>query len=298
MESHSRNVWLVVGVGLLLLCCCLMVAAVVGVSVFARGMSFVDWGGSLAVERIERTFEVGRAPDLKIDNFAGRVTVHAGEGSSIRVIAVKKGPGSGDRIQVTMEEREGGLLIKTEKPRGLSSASVDLDITAPPGTRLDLDTGAGSVSVEGIQGGAGVHTGSGSITALDLAGRVKLDSGSGSVTMEGVRGEIDAHTGAGSMEARGAAGRVSLDSGSGSIAYQGAPAGDCRFETGSGSITLELPADLSMEVQLDTGSGTIDAGFDVVGTVSRKEVEGVVGDGSQGSIRAHTGAGSIDLIHR
>ena len=86
------------------------------------------------------------------------------------------------------------------------------------------------------------------------------------------------------------------DSGSGGIEYQGAPQGDCRFETGSGSITLELPPDLSMEVNLDTGTGSLDVGYDVAGTVSRKEVRGVIGDGSHGSIRAHTGAGSIHLV--
>ena len=51
---------------------------------------------------------------------------------------------------------------------------VDLAITAPPGTRLDLDTGAGSVAVQGPKGGVKVHTGAGSITALDLAGGVEL----------------------------------------------------------------------------------------------------------------------------
>jgi hypothetical protein len=51
-------------------------------------------------------------------------------------------------------------------------------------------------------------------------------------------------------------------------------------------------------VDLETGMGTIDAGFAVDGYASRQEVKGTIGTGDQGSIYAHTGAGSIDLIKR
>jgi DUF4097 and DUF4098 domain-containing protein YvlB len=100
------------------------------------------------------------------------------------------------------------------------------------------------------------------------------------------------------MDVQGASGRVRLDTGSGRIEYEGNPSGNCRFETGSGSITLVLPGELNVEVDLDTGSGEIDVEFGVEGQMGKGEVKGTIGDGSQGSIYAHTGSGSIDVIRR
>ena len=93
-------------------------------------------------------------------------------------------------------------------------------------------------------------------------------------------------------------GTARLDTGAGNIDYQGTPQGECRFETGAGNITLALPADLNVQVDLDTGAGNIDVDYAVDGQVTRTEVNGVIGDGSQGSIYAQTGVGNIDVVRR
>jgi len=321
MESESnRNVWIIVGVGVMLLCFCGMVAALGWAMIFARGADFVklDLGTAGEGQRLEQAFELGRAPELEIDNFSGSVTVRAGEGKTLTVIAIKKARRTGDldRISVEMAEEAGRLHIKTERPRGLNSANVELQIVAPVDTVLDIDTGSGNLDVHGIQGGGRAHTGSGTITASNLGGGMVLDTGSGSVLVEGasggvevdtgsgrvvlneIAGEIDAHTGSGGMEVHGAEGEVRLDTGSGTIAYEGTPQGKCRIETGSGNITLSLPADLEWEVDLETGSGTVNVDFDVEGKASRQEVVGVVGKGDQASVYAHSGSGNIDVVGR
>ena len=283
MEQRNSRVWIVLVAVLVALCCCLVVA---GAAV--AGWFFTwppDWLGPDGFEgdRIERTFSAGGDPWLNIDNFAGSVTVRAGESGEIRVVAIKKAPSfaSLDRVEIQMSERQGGLEIKTHKSAILQNASVRLEISAPPGTRLDLHTGAGSVEVSG------------------LGTQIRVDSGAGSITLSDLSGNIYAHTGAGSIDLRNASGTaVDLDTGAGSIHYEGELAGECRFETGAGSITLRLPAGLDMEVDLDTGTGTVDVGYAVDGQVTKREVRGVVGDGSDGRIYAHTGTGSIDLVRR
>jgi DUF4097 and DUF4098 domain-containing protein YvlB len=100
------------------------------------------------------------------------------------------------------------------------------------------------------------------------------------------------------MDVRGAAGTARLDTGAGSISYQGTPQGECRFETGAGNITLALPADLNIQVDLETRVGNIDVDFSVDGQVTRREVQGVIGSGAQGTIYAHSGAGNIDVVRR
>lgn len=300
MESKRRNTWVFVVMFLVIACCCALVAAAAAIGWFAD-WSFDWWAvpGSES-ERIEETFEVGRTPNLEIDSFAGSIAVRAGDGDTIQVIATKRARSKStlDRIELEMSERDGGLRIKAQKPSTLINASVQFEIVVPAGTQLDAHTGSGSVDVYGLDGDVEVDTGSGSVDLSNLGGDAKVETGSGSVSLEDVAGEIDAHTGSGSMDVRGASDRVRLDTGSGRIEYEGNPSGDCRFHTGSGSITLVLPGELNVDVDLDTGSGEIDVEFVVEGHTARGEVKGTIGDGSQGSIYAHTGSGDIDVIRR
>jgi len=281
MEAEKRNVWIIAAVILLVLCCCAAVVAAVAAGGWLFTARSVERGEVIGLgrARVEQTFDVGDAPSLEIDNFAGNVTVRAGESGTIRVVATKKGSGTArlEQIRVTMTERDGGVKIETRNPSSFGNASVQIEITAPADADVDLHTGAGSVDVRGF------------------TGRVEADSGAGKIDIRDVTGEIVAKSNAGSMEVRGAIGPVRLDSGAGSITYQGTPQGDCRFESGAGSITLVLPAAPDVEVDLDTGMGSIDVGCDVEGRITRKEVEGVIGSGDQGKIVAVSGVGSIDL---
>lgn len=246
METKNRNLWIILIVILVVLCICFAaVCAIVGGLAAVRSIE-VGMGAFRERESSERTFEVGDAPSLQIENFAGSVNVRAGERGVIRVVITKLAPGKGDleRIGVEMTRREGGVLIKTSKPLTLNNASVGLEITTPPGTSIDAQTGAGSIEIEAVNG------------------------------------------------------QVRLQTGAGSIEYEGTLSGDCRFETGAGSIKLKLPSDLKMRVDLETGAGSIDLDFTVDGQKTRQKVRGVIGDGSQGSIYAHSGAGSIDINRR
>jgi DUF4097 and DUF4098 domain-containing protein YvlB len=283
MESRNRNVWIIVAiVVVLLLCCCIAAIAAAAAGWFAISPVRVGGLAGSESERYEQSFDVGSAPKLTVDNFAGSVTVRAGGEGQIQVAVTKKASGrtSLDQISVEMNPQDGGLLIRTTKPNLSTNVSVQLEITAPANTQLDLHTGAGSIDAHGFTSDAQVNSGAGSLTIQDLSG------------------SLDAHTGAGSIDVIGATGLVRLDTGAGSISYQGTPQGDCRFESGTGSIQLTLPADLEATVDLGTGVGTVDVGFVVDGQVTKREVRGTIGRGDQARIYAHTGTGSIDVISR
>lgn len=253
MDDRTRNVVIVLVVVVALMGCCVLVAAVAAVGFFvpvqrvAREVTLIEEAVSVRESESEAwSFEVGEAPELEVDNFAGSITVRTGEGDTIQVTAIKKVPANlgAEQIEVTMSEGDRGVVVTSRNPRRLNNASVELQIIVPPNTRLDLDTGAGGIDVHGVRG------------------------------------------------------EVRLDTGAGSVEYEGEPLGDCAFETGAGSITLKLPEDLNAEVDLSTGVGSIEVEYDVAGQVSAWEVEGLIGDGSEASISAHTGAGAIEVVRR
>ena len=268
MEPKNRNVLIIVIAVLLIACCCVLALAAGAVSwlrneyVDLGGESF-DLGGNYD-ERLEESFAVGEAPDLEITNFAGKVTVRAGEPGTIRVMATKKASSRSrlDRIEVDMSARGGGLVIRTRKLFNNGNASVELEITMPAGGRVSVDTGAGEVAVR------------------DMTGRIEI------------------HSGAGEVDVRGASGPVQVELGAGQITYEGAPSGDCRFQTGAGEIILRLPKEPDVRIDVGTGLGGVDVDFDVAGHVSSRSVEGVIGDGRQGSVFAHTGVGGVSVRSR
>jgi hypothetical protein len=270
VENRNRNIWIIVIVVLLALCCCVALV-VAGAVAWFTPWSFdlerqvdLDIGGD--TERIEKTFDAGPEPTLRVDSFAGNVTVRQGSGGTIRVVATKQAARRSDldRIRIDWSEQEDGLWIETSHTRNrASNISVNFEITVPAGTRVDLDTGAGNIRVEGLSA------------------------------------EVVAHTGAGNVDVSDAAGRAILDTGAGNVTYEGIPEGDCRYETGAGNINLSLPAEVDVEVVLSTGIGSIDADeFEIDGEVSRRSIDGIIGTGARGRIEADTGAGNIDLVRR
>ncbi|MFC2037890.1 hypothetical protein ACFLYD_08025 [Chloroflexota bacterium] len=280
MESKSRNVWIVVLAIVVVACCCAVAAAGTAGVLIVRSSPRDAQAGPYQ-ERLEDRFVVGETPALKIDNFAGNVTVRAGTEGTIRVQATRRA--STQRtlrlIGVGMHETEDGLVIKTGRPL-LGNASLDLEVTTPPATRLELDLAAGNIVVEGLNGG------------------VEVAAGAGTVEIHDVTGELRASSDAGTLNVRGATGPVRLDNGVGSILYEGTPYGECTFDSEVGAIALRLPADANVTVDLETELGTIDLDCDVDGRVTRRDVEGVIGRSDWASIRARNKVGGIGLVCR
>lgn len=266
MEKSNRNTWIIVGIVVVLLCCCVLAVAAAAVAIFSSVPVFEEGGIGRVTEPSEWVYPVGQAPTLEIDNFAGNVLVHSGESGQIRVLITKRAPArsSLDGIDVDLNQEENGLRIRTSRPGRLTSnMSVEIEVFVPADARLELDTGAGNVEVDGVQG------------------------------------EISAHTGAGNMQVWGAAAPVALNTGAGNVDYDGQPRGECTFDTGAGNITLHLPAGINAEVELGTGIGNISlGGFDVVGDTSGTDVGGTIGTGGEATIVADTGVGNITLIRR
>ena len=267
MERKNRNVWIAIAVIIVVCCCCAVAVAAAALGWFAIQVDKTQADPQFLVlfprsrEQVEETFEVGESPYLEIRNFAGTVSIRPGEGNLIHVEATKRASGTPalNRITVSMTEQGDRVVVHTKKLNGPSNANVDLVITAPPETEIDLHTGAGTIQLR------------------DMTGPIRANSG------------------AGTIELTGAAGPVQLGTGAGSIQYQGSPAGHCSFESGAGDIRLRLPADPDVRVDLNIGLGTIDVGYDVDGSTSPRDVSGVIGDGSQASIYANTGLGLISV---
>jgi len=166
--------------------------------------------------------------------------------------------------------------------------------------RLRLDTGSGSVSLTDAQGDVALDTGSGTVTVNGVSGSsLNMDTGSGQIRASDIDVKtLKADVGSGGMRmTRVKAPRVNIDAGSGGVELEMLSlVDDLVVDAGSGGVTVRLPAALSADVDIETGSGGVDSDFPVQTTrVEAHHLRGRIGDG-HGRIRIESGSGSIRLI--
>jgi hypothetical protein len=183
--------------------------------------------------------------------------------------------------------------------------------------RLWLSTSSGDVVADHVQGGLNASSGSGDLRVGEAAGDVILSTGSGDVVVQGARGgklnlstgsgdvrgttlaatQLEASTGSGELELRGlSTPRAKVSAGSGNLTLAlVSDVEDLDASSGSGDVTLSLPAGAGAHLRVETGSGDIDSSIPIT-LVSRREgsLVGTIGDG-RGNIVVSTGSGSVRL---
>jgi lia operon protein LiaG len=210
-----------------------------------------------------------------------RVTVPAG-----KTISVNLGVG-----KAFVSNVDGNIRV--------SVASADVAADRTRGT-LRIETGSGNVDLRTAAGEVTLSTGSGDLTVSGMQGAsLRLETGSGNVTLtDGKATSLHVETGSGDIDATGSAGdEVSFETGSGNVDVALVSTfRSLSIQTGSGDVTLRVPATVGAEVDLDTGSGDIDLGGLTlqVRRIEHDHVTGTLGDG-KGRLSVETGSGNVRL---
>jgi hypothetical protein len=232
----------------------------------------------------------------------------------------------------------GGRRVRVRTSGSGMEAHADLRVQVPRGRRVEVHLALGEVTVQNVDGDLRIDVHAASIRATGTKGRLIADAGSGSVRVEGGAGELDVDTGSGSTTVLGFTGRsinvdagsgsvevrdvtverIGVDVGSGSVRVENLGADDVSIDTGSGgvelwltkvprntevdtgsgSVRLELPANASADLDIETGSGGISSDFAVtMDQVRRRELRGRIGEGGP-RITVSTGSGGVRLIKR
>jgi hypothetical protein len=261
------------------------------------------------------SFRIMEHARLAISNGAGRITIRRGEEGVVSVNSTKRASGFGINprsMQINSNHYSDVLEISTHMTWNMFQFGlrrVDFEITVPASCDVRVQNGSGQVVIQGTSGEISVHTGSGRVSAHDLQGQIAMKTGSGRIEAGNLQGLIDLRTGSGRIEAGNLQGQINLHTGSGRIevtrsALSGKsslktgsnsihvdssldPLGDYTFQTGSGSITLILPADAAFTLDARTGSGGVHNAFG----------HNKVGNGPRAPLKLRTGSGRIH-IHR
>jgi|SRR5579872_3045405 len=236
-----------------------------------------------------KTYTVNGKPELRIDTSDANIHVTTWDQNTIeaKVTTSRYKIGEGG---IRIDERQNGNTVEIDlryPHHNLnfewgSGHRVDITIQMPRQGDANLRTGDGRIEVAGLKGSMYLHTGDGSVTLDGVDGKLNATTGDGHIGANGRFDELEVKTGDG---------RVDVRATSGSTLASG-----WRLETGDGSVTLEVPPDLSANVDLHTSDGHIDLDMPVTteGKIRTNEIQGKLnGGGSLLMIR--TGDGSIHL---
>jgi DUF4097 and DUF4098 domain-containing protein YvlB len=259
--------------------------------VVRASLAMVAWSvalGSARAEEWSKTYNVSGRPDLRIETSDANIRVTTWEQNTIeaKVITTHYKIGEGG---IRIDERQTGdsVEIEVHYPHhnfniGWESHRVEVIVQMPRAGRVNLRTGDGKIDVAGLKGEMDLHTGDGSINLDSVDGKLHATTGDGHIQANGRFDELGLKTGDGHVDVR---------ANSGSSLAQG-----WRLETGDGSVSLEVPGDLSADVDLHTSDGHIDLDMPVTteGKIRQNEIHGKLNGGGS-LLTIHTGDGSIHL---
>jgi len=248
--------------------------------VFAAFAHADDWN---------KTYEVSGSPELRLITSDANVRVTAGAGNKIEAHLTTNNYkiGSGG-IGVYEHQMGNAVTIELHYPHmnwnfGWSTNHrVEMEVTVPANTKLDLKGSDGRVSI------------------TDVKGPILAKTSDGSLDIEGADGSLEARTSDGKMRVSGRFDHLDLQSSDGGItatALLGSKVmSSWSLHASDGRVELRIPENLNANVSLRTSDGHIDIDLPlaVSGRLGTHNIEGKLNGGGE-LLDIHTSDGSIHV---
>jgi hypothetical protein len=269
-------------------------------------------------------FETPGSVSLEVRLPSGRVVVTTADEPRVNVELVsvgRRGPDAIDNIDVTAEQRGDRHIIRIEQkdrfrwgPIQITwGGDIEVRITCPPGSDLDLSGGSTDLRAEGELGEVSVNTASGD-AALETARRklqVKTSSGDisvaaiqGDASLISVSGDIRVGRLAGALTSRAVSGDVNVDAilapvavstTSGDVALGSVEGGEVRINTVSGDARIGVGRGTRVWIDAASVSGKLDSELEL-GVGDQPDVQAEEGETSVVPLHVKTVSGDVSIV--
>ena len=236
-------------------------------------------------ETFSKTIALKEAGSFSLENVNGSVTITTLPSREVVIKATKNArreKSDLDKIKIEVIQGERAVKVNTIYEKKNLRVKVDYDITVPEGVSLELvRTVNGKIVISGKYDRAQLKTTNGSVEARGDFSWLDISTTNGSIAVIGVKGKVDVRTTNGSIKAE----LHELSA-------------DFRARTTNGSIRLALghEADARLVARTTNGSIKVEYPVTVEGTVSRRRLEGKLGQGGEITVSLETTNGSISLL--
>ena len=246
---------------------------------FAAAASADDWN---------RAYQVQGRPQLVVDADDGNVIVSSGSDGSVHLSVHSQGWRiAPDEIEVTAQQQGNRVELRLRKHNsGLHvhfHTSLEVRVTLPAGSDLDVHTRDGNLEISGITGTHKLRTGDGNAELRGVDGSVDLETGDGNLNVDGRFDLLSLHTGDGNIDAAARGGSVMKSA--------------WTLRTGDGNIQLRVPENFAADVDAHTGDGHVRSDIPVTSNATtnhENDLRGKMNGGGQ-TLSLRTGDGTIEI---
>ena len=250
-------------------------------------------------DRIEDlTFHVGDAPQVVVRSFNGRVNLRTGGTGVVRTQATIRNP---SRVAYGVSQSGNTVTVqaigKSEFSLFGSAAGVDLVITAPAATTLDVQTSNGRVQAEGFTQGGVLVTSNSKVELARFEGDLSVKTSNGKVQIDRFSGTGQVKTSNGAIILERAKGTFDVETSNGKVTFVGEmkAGGTNRFKTSNGDVAVVLRGKPSVQLDASTSNGGVESGLPImVTTMERSRLVGAIGDG-EAKLEVHTSNGYVTV---
>ena len=213
-------------------------------SIFFSASVLADSSNTAAAPMI---FAADKVKKIQVENGAGNVLIAGKKGSDARVESKKIKWDDRCVLDVILvnDKLQVRATVKNQLGQRSSDCQVDLSITIPSETKVDVDVnlGAGGLHIVDVQGELSTILGSGELKVENYVGKkITVQSGNGDVTLDGNFTDGDIQVGKGNIR----------------MTYRNAPAtGSLKLNTGYGDATLFFPKDAKIKTEFQAGMGHV-----------------------------------------
>jgi hypothetical protein len=205
---------------------------------------------------------------------SGNIAVQVGSGNEVRVV-LKASRNKGDVLlenaELHFDEKSNELLVRTQPHDHFNSLAglttlfmksawsdfgdLDVTLTLPEGSSIDVITGSGDTVTRGALADINVTTGSGDVKVGDTVNSVDVKTGSGDVVAGHVTGNFECRCASGDVRCDGAAKNTDIHTASGDVVVTAERAGDISVRAVSGDVRINVKPGLMIDVNGTTVSG-------------------------------------------
>lgn len=165
-------------------------------------LAAIAFNSTPASATVDKTFSVTGVPTLVIDSGAGSVHINPGTDGQITVHATKRvralthsqAQSALDAITISATQSGNQVNIQEDNTdaggwffNGFQRAQIDLTVTAPANTNLNVTENAGTLAASGFTGQltTRVNAGSATLSSMSMAKGSSLRANAGSLTVDG-----------------------------------------------------------------------------------------------------------------
>jgi len=246
-------------------------------------------------ETQEDSFTVTGPVRLVVNSENGKIEVNAGPDDEVRVVAILRGV---NRIDYEVSQDGNTITVDAEITSGwFYSAEVDITITAPANTDVELETSNGLIELNDIEGTGTLKTSNGKIVLQNVKGDFDVTTSNGRIEVDTMEGTALFRISNGRLDLQGVTGEVDAQTSNGNIAFSGdlTAGGNNRLVTSNGNVAVELLGTPSVNLAASTSNGEVTSKLEITATTTSDEhLVGTIGDG-EADLYINTSNGDVTI---